>query len=105
MNTLSLDLVWDCKVLIKEREVVLKLMNKCEDISRKLMKQVTHITEDGESGWNVQQPTILSKSLVLKPYQKIGLNWLALLHVHKVNGILADEMVGILSVPYGVVLF
>ncbi|XP_069834431.1 SWI/SNF-related matrix-associated actin-dependent regulator of chromatin subfamily A containing DEAD/H box 1 isoform X2 [Dendropsophus ebraccatus] len=92
VNTLSLDLVWDCKILIKEREVVLRLMNKCEDISRKLMKQVTHITEDGESGWNVQQPSILSKSLVLKPYQKIGLNWLALLHKHKVNGILADEM-------------
>ncbi|XP_040274096.1 SWI/SNF-related matrix-associated actin-dependent regulator of chromatin subfamily A containing DEAD/H box 1 isoform X1 [Bufo bufo] len=92
VNTLSIDLVWDCKILIKEREVVLKLMNKCEDISRKLMTQVTHITEDGESGWNIQQPSILSKSLVLKPYQKIGLNWLALLHKHKVNGILADEM-------------
>ncbi|OCT99985.1 hypothetical protein XELAEV_180057674mg, partial [Xenopus laevis] len=30
--------------------------------------------------------------LVLKPYQKIGLNWLALLHKHNVNMILADEM-------------
>ncbi|KAM9328933.1 SWI/SNF-related matrix-associated actin-dependent regulator of chromatin subfamily A containing DEAD/H box 1 [Gastrophryne carolinensis] len=92
VNTLSIDVVWDCKILIKEREVVLKLMNKCEDISRKLMKQVTHITEDGESGWNVEQPSILAKSLELKPYQKIGLNWLALLNKHNVNGILADEM-------------
>ncbi|XP_072261670.1 SWI/SNF-related matrix-associated actin-dependent regulator of chromatin subfamily A containing DEAD/H box 1 [Pyxicephalus adspersus] len=92
VNTLSLDLVWNCKILIKEREVVLKLMNKCEEISKKLMKQVTHITEDGENGWNVKQPSILSKSLELKPYQKIGLNWLALLHKHNVNGILADEM-------------
>ncbi|XP_018420907.1 PREDICTED: SWI/SNF-related matrix-associated actin-dependent regulator of chromatin subfamily A containing DEAD/H box 1, partial [Nanorana parkeri] len=92
VNTLSLDLVWNCKTLIKEREVVLKLMNKCEEISKKLLKQVTHITEDGESGWNVQQPSILSKSLELKPYQKIGLNWLALMHKHNVNGILADEM-------------
>ncbi|XP_069599677.1 SWI/SNF-related matrix-associated actin-dependent regulator of chromatin subfamily A containing DEAD/H box 1 isoform X1 [Ranitomeya imitator] len=92
VNTLSIDLIWDCKILIKEREVVLKLMNKCEDISKKLMKQVTHITEDGESGWSVQPPSILSESLVLKPYQKIGLNWLALLHTHNVNGILADEM-------------
>lgn len=32
-------------------------------------------------------------SLELKPYQKIGLNWLALLHKHGLNGILADEMV------------
>ncbi|KAM5192268.1 SWI/SNF-related matrix-associated actin-dependent regulator of chromatin subfamily A containing DEAD/H box 1 [Mantella aurantiaca] len=92
VNTLSLDLVWNCKILIKEREVVLKLMNKCEEISKKLMKQVTHITEDGESGWNVKQPSMLSKSLELKPYQKIGLNWLALMHKHNVNGILADEM-------------
>ncbi|KAM3937943.1 SWI/SNF-related matrix-associated actin-dependent regulator of chromatin subfamily A containing DEAD/H box 1 [Leptodactylus fuscus] len=92
VNTLSIDLIWDCKILIKERQVVLRLMNKCEDISKKLLTQVTQITEDGESGWNIQQPAILSESLVLKPYQKIGLNWLALLHKHKVNGILADEM-------------
>ncbi|XP_053556145.1 SWI/SNF-related matrix-associated actin-dependent regulator of chromatin subfamily A containing DEAD/H box 1 [Bombina bombina] len=91
-NGLSEDLLWDCKTLIKEREVVLKLMNKCEDISRNLTKQVTHLKEDGESGWNVKCPSILSKSLVLKPYQMIGLNWLALLHKHNVNGILADEM-------------
>jgi len=29
----------------------------------------------------------------LKPYQLIGLNWLALLHQNKLSGILADEMV------------
>ena len=29
----------------------------------------------------------------LKPYQLIGLNWLALLHSEDLNGILADEMV------------
>lgn len=34
-------------------------------------------------------------SFVLKPYQKIGLNWLALLHKHRLNGILADEMVSV----------
>ncbi|KAM8940406.1 SWI/SNF-related matrix-associated actin-dependent regulator of chromatin subfamily A containing DEAD/H box 1 isoform 2-T2 [Pelodytes ibericus] len=89
---LSIELVWDCKVLIKEREVVLKLMIKCEEISKRLTKQVTKITEDGENGWNVEPPSILDKSLVLKPYQKIGLNWLALLNKHNVNGILADEM-------------
>uniref|UniRef100_F7BVF4 DNA helicase n=1 Tax=Xenopus tropicalis TaxID=8364 RepID=F7BVF4_XENTR len=88
-NGLSEDLIWDCQTLIKEREVVMKLMNKCEEISRTLTKQVTQLTEDGECGWNIEQPSII---LVLKPYQKIGLNWLALLHKHKVNMILADEM-------------
>ncbi|XP_063773429.1 SWI/SNF-related matrix-associated actin-dependent regulator of chromatin subfamily A containing DEAD/H box 1 [Pseudophryne corroboree] len=92
MNSLSIDLIWDCKILIKERDVVLRLMNKCEQISKNLTKEVTHITDDGESGWNVDQPSILAQSLVLKPYQKIGLNWLALLHKHNVSGILADEM-------------
>ncbi|NXF05948.1 SMRCD regulator, partial [Smithornis capensis] len=89
---LSEDIVWNCKILLKERDVVLKLMNKCEDISNKLTKQVTRITEDGGYGWNIEQPSILNRSFTLKPYQKIGLNWLALLYKHGLNGILADEM-------------
>uniref|UniRef100_A0A8C5UFU6 DNA helicase n=1 Tax=Malurus cyaneus samueli TaxID=2593467 RepID=A0A8C5UFU6_9PASS len=89
---LSEDIVWNCKILLKERDVVLKLMNKCEDISNKLTKQVTRITGDGGYGWNIEQPSILNRSLKLKPYQKIGLNWLALLYKHGLNGILADEM-------------
>ncbi|KAM4781347.1 SWI/SNF-related matrix-associated actin-dependent regulator of chromatin subfamily A containing DEAD/H box 1 isoform 2-T2 [Cyanocitta cristata] len=89
---LSEDIVWNCKILLKERDVVLKLMNKCEDISNKLTKQVTRITGDGGCGWNIEQPSILNRSLKLKPYQKIGLNWLALLYKHGLNGILADEM-------------
>ncbi|KAM9579314.1 SWI/SNF-related matrix-associated actin-dependent regulator of chromatin subfamily A containing DEAD/H box 1 isoform 2-T2 [Guaruba guarouba] len=89
---LTEDIVWNCKTVLKERDVVLKLMNKCEDISRKLTKQVTRLTADGACGWNSAQPSILNKSFVLKPYQKIGLNWLALLHKHGLNGILADEM-------------
>ncbi|XP_074849693.1 SWI/SNF-related matrix-associated actin-dependent regulator of chromatin subfamily A containing DEAD/H box 1 isoform X2 [Carettochelys insculpta] len=91
-NGLSEDIIWNCKILLKEREVVLKLMNKCEDISNKLTKQVTSITEGGGCGWNIEQPSILNQSMELKPYQKIGLNWLALLHKHGLNGILADEM-------------
>ncbi|XP_062493613.1 SWI/SNF-related matrix-associated actin-dependent regulator of chromatin subfamily A containing DEAD/H box 1 [Pezoporus occidentalis] len=89
---LTEDIVWNCKTLLKERDVVLKLMNKCEDISKKLTEQVTRLPEDRASGWNIAQPSILNKSFVLKPYQKIGLNWLALLHKHRLNGILADEM-------------
>ncbi|XP_041340166.1 SWI/SNF-related matrix-associated actin-dependent regulator of chromatin subfamily A containing DEAD/H box 1 isoform X3 [Pyrgilauda ruficollis] len=89
---LSEDIVWNCKILLKERDVVLKLMNKCEDISNKLTKQVTSITRGGGCGWNIEQPSILNRSLKLKPYQKIGLNWLALLYKHRLNGILADEM-------------
>ncbi|XP_036267124.1 SWI/SNF-related matrix-associated actin-dependent regulator of chromatin subfamily A containing DEAD/H box 1 isoform X3 [Pipistrellus kuhlii] len=90
-NGLSEDLIWHCKTLIQERDVVIRLMNKCEDISNKLTKQVTMLTGNG-GGWNTEQPSILNQSLSLKPYQKVGLNWLALVHKHGLNGILADEM-------------
>ncbi|NXG76585.1 SMRCD regulator, partial [Baryphthengus martii] len=89
---LSEDVIWYCKILVKERDVVLNLMNKCEDISKELTRQVTRITEDGGCGWNIEQPSILNQSMELKPYQKIGLNWLSLMHEHQLNGILADEM-------------
>ncbi|XP_026528440.1 SWI/SNF-related matrix-associated actin-dependent regulator of chromatin subfamily A containing DEAD/H box 1 isoform X1 [Notechis scutatus] len=91
-NGLSEDIIWNCKTLLRERDVVLRLMNKCEEISNKLTKQVTKITGNGGGGWNIDQPSILNPSMELKPYQKIGLNWLALLHKHSLNGILADEM-------------
>ncbi|XP_043530339.1 SWI/SNF-related matrix-associated actin-dependent regulator of chromatin subfamily A containing DEAD/H box 1-like isoform X2 [Chiloscyllium plagiosum] len=89
---LSEDLIWNCKIVIKEREVVLKLMNRCAEISQRLEEQVTEITEDGGSHQTIEQPVILSESLELKPYQLVGLNWLVLLNKHRVNGILADEM-------------
>ncbi|XP_070614106.1 SWI/SNF-related matrix-associated actin-dependent regulator of chromatin subfamily A containing DEAD/H box 1 [Erythrolamprus reginae] len=91
-NGLSEDIIWNCKTLQRERDVVLRLMNKCEEISKKLTKQVKKITGDGGGEWNIAQPSILNPSMELKPYQKIGLNWLALLHKHSLNGILADEM-------------
>ncbi|XP_032079941.1 SWI/SNF-related matrix-associated actin-dependent regulator of chromatin subfamily A containing DEAD/H box 1 isoform X1 [Thamnophis elegans] len=91
-NGLSEDIIWNCKTLLRERDVVLRLMNKCEEISNKLTKQVTKITGEGGGGWNIAQPAILNPCMELKPYQTIGLNWLALLHKHSLNGILADEM-------------
>lgn len=62
-NGLSEDIIWNCKILLRERDVVLKLMNKCEEISNKLTKQVTKITGDGGSGWNIDQPSILNPRL------------------------------------------
>ncbi|KAJ5377340.1 ATP-dependent helicase fft2 [Penicillium cataractarum] len=45
----------------------------------------------GQSGL-ISQPSIMSKNLVLKDYQIVGLNWLALLYEKKMSCILADEM-------------
>lgn len=60
---MSEDIIWNCKTLLKERDVVLRLMNKCEEISNKLTKQVTKITGDGGGGWNIAQPSILNPRL------------------------------------------
>jgi len=40
----------------------------------------------------VERPFVLSKNLLLREYQHIGLNWLVSLHERRLNGILADEM-------------
>lgn len=80
---LSEDIVWNCKILLKERDVVLKLMNKCEDISNKLTKQVTRITRDGGCGWNIEQPSILNRRylsfLYFRRVLKTGIfkNWVS----------------------------
>jgi SWI/SNF-related matrix-associated actin-dependent regulator 1 of chromatin subfamily A len=46
---------------------------------------------NGESGF-ISQPSIMAENLVMKDYQIVGLNWLALLFERKMSCILADEM-------------
>ena len=40
----------------------------------------------------LKQPAMMSDDIMLKDYQLIGLNWLALLYKHKLSCILADDM-------------
>jgi SWI/SNF-related matrix-associated actin-dependent regulator 1 of chromatin subfamily A len=40
----------------------------------------------------MKKPTMMADDCVLKDYQVVGLNWLALMYRHKLSGILADEM-------------
>ncbi|XP_018613809.1 SWI/SNF-related matrix-associated actin-dependent regulator of chromatin subfamily A containing DEAD/H box 1A [Scleropages formosus] len=89
-SILSLDLLWGCKVVLRERQVVLRLMSKCESISRKMTKDVTSVIKSSTN--SLKQPRTLNSSLRLKPYQLIGLKWLVLLHKNSLSGILADEM-------------
>ncbi|XP_070567797.1 SWI/SNF-related matrix-associated actin-dependent regulator of chromatin subfamily A containing DEAD/H box 1-like [Ptychodera flava] len=93
----NIDMIWDSKTVLEEREVLKRLMNKCSKISGELQKIVSRTLEAGNSdadteGQLVEQPQLLNSSFTLKPYQMIGLNWLVLLHRREVNGILADEM-------------
>ncbi|XP_068422538.1 SWI/SNF-related matrix-associated actin-dependent regulator of chromatin subfamily A containing DEAD/H box 1A isoform X2 [Clinocottus analis] len=89
-NGLSDSLLLGCRVVLKERKVVVGLMSKCKTISSKMVKQVTEVVERGTG--SMQQPSLLNSQNQLKPYQLIGLKWLLLLHEHKLSGILADEM-------------
>ncbi|KAM3867467.1 SWI/SNF-related matrix-associated actin-dependent regulator of chromatin subfamily A containing DEAD/H box 1A [Diretmus argenteus] len=87
---LSVDLLLGCRVVLKERSVILRLMSRCETIASKMVQQVTQVMETRVGA--TEQPSILNSQLQLKPYQLIGLKWLLLLHQHKLSGILADEM-------------
>ncbi|XP_034397575.1 SWI/SNF-related matrix-associated actin-dependent regulator of chromatin subfamily A containing DEAD/H box 1A isoform X2 [Cyclopterus lumpus] len=89
-NGLSESLLLGCKVVLKERKVVLGLMSRCKTISSKMVKQVTEVMESGTGA--MKQPILLNSQNQLKPYQLIGLKWLLLLNEHKLSGILADEM-------------
>ncbi|KAM3610682.1 uncharacterized protein V6R79_007156 [Siganus canaliculatus] len=89
-NGLSEDLLLGCRVVLKERKVVLELMSKCERISKNMVKQVTKVIEKGTDA--MKQPDVLNSQYQLKGYQLIGLKWLLLLYEHKLSGILADEM-------------
>lgn len=57
-NGLSEDLLMGCKVVLKERTVVLGLMSKCETISSKMVKQVTQVMEKGLGA--IKQPNVLN---------------------------------------------
>lgn len=57
-NGLSEDLLLGCRVVLKERKVVLGLMSKCETISSKMVKQVTEVMEKGTG--SMKQPHILN---------------------------------------------
>ncbi|KAG7266229.1 hypothetical protein CRUP_014345 [Coryphaenoides rupestris] len=85
----NVDLLFGCKVVLKERSAVQSLMSKCQKISSKMVEQVTRIMEKGVGS---KQPSILNSQYQLKPYQLIGVKWLHLLHQHKLSAILADEM-------------
>lgn len=100
-KALTSRLIGGGKEVIHMREVVIRLMKKCEKISKEMgdlasyLINTTDLDEDTESEYEMKitkQPLILSPSMSLKPYQLVGLNWLRILHSQEVNGILADEM-------------
>ena len=57
-NGLSENLLLGCRLVLRERKVVLGLMSKCETISSKMVKQVTAVMDKGTGA--VRQPGILN---------------------------------------------
>ncbi|KAJ1894949.1 swr1 complex component, partial [Coemansia sp. IMI 209127] len=51
---------------------------------------IEHLATPSTPAHNIEQPFLLRGSL--RAYQRQGLDWLASLHQHDINGILADEM-------------
>ncbi|CAK8682720.1 SWI/SNF-related matrix-associated actin-dependent regulator of chromatin subfamily A containing DEAD/H box 1-like [Clavelina lepadiformis] len=99
-KSLRRDLIWSCLDLLRERHTLCSLMDKCSQISKKLQAGFDRMRDQNnqspkKSNRDIvvqQQPQNITANFQLKPYQLIGLNWMALLHRNKVNGILADEM-------------
>ncbi|XP_022082535.1 SWI/SNF-related matrix-associated actin-dependent regulator of chromatin subfamily A containing DEAD/H box 1-like isoform X2 [Acanthaster planci] len=97
---LSSTLVWNCHEVFQSQQVITTLMNNCAKIADNIQSIICQLLPDQKEETNegriegqvTKQPAHLSDRLVLKPYQMIGLNWLALIHRQGVNGILADEM-------------
>lgn len=93
---ISYDIISGCKEVIKMREVVVRLMQRCEKISSSMEKIVNHLlhsnTELEDEYQITKQPSNLNQNFQLKPFQMVGLNWLKIMHTQDLNGILADEM-------------
>jgi SWI/SNF-related matrix-associated actin-dependent regulator 1 of chromatin subfamily A len=84
-SALPVDLLEHVKNNVKSRYMITQLLTNCKRISDQIKNTVQNLK-------GLQQPKILSRELKLKPYQLIGLNWMAMMHEKGINGILADEM-------------
>ena len=89
---LSTEILNNCVVLLKMRDAIARLMDKCEKITDKMSKLVESLTSGESAKELTEQPKTIPDGLKLTGYQMIGLNWLVLMHKQSLNGILADEM-------------
>ena len=94
---LSTDMLNNTTMLLKMRDAVARLMEKCEKITEKMTNMVEKLTGSAEDLKNhtvelTEQPKSIPVGLKMTGYQMIGLNWLVLMHKQSLNGILADEM-------------
>ena len=103
---LNTDMLNNATNLIRMRDTISRLMEKCEKITMRMNTLVEKLLAKTEEKANnggygdanpqamelTEQPKSISEGFKLKQYQMIGLNWLVLMHKQNLNGILADEM-------------
>lgn len=87
---LSTEMLNNTTILLKMRDAVARLMDKCEKITDKMTRMVEDL--NASTGDITEQPKSIPQGFKLTGYQMIGLNWLVLMHKQSLNGILADEM-------------
>ncbi|ESN92387.1 hypothetical protein HELRODRAFT_103742 [Helobdella robusta] len=90
-------IISECKVLLEIRDNIRSLMEKCQKISTNLESSIFELLGGEQLTNKADDLTSLIlfvnlPSLSLTPYQLVGLNWLIMMHQHKLNGILGDEM-------------
>ena len=90
---LSTEILNNSVMLLKMRDAVARLMEKCEKITDKMARMVEGLTSEESNKELTEQPKSIPDGLKMTGYQMIGLNWLVLMHKQSLNGILADEMV------------
>jgi hypothetical protein len=86
-------------------EEVEQILQKCEAIGASLAESLGELLDSKNSGDTaIKQPSEMgSDTLVMKPYQLVGMSWMNLMHVNDVNGILADVCFpSLLSFSHGV---
>eukprot|EP00049_Salpingoeca_infusionum_P013990 m.260692 g.260692 ORF g.260692 m.260692 type:complete len:794 (-) comp15565_c1_seq4:4697-7078(-) len=109
----STQVIWNFQDMVREQTATKKILSKCSSISKAINDRFgTPSSAEGASAQaevadhlaltNMEnfhgklvvpkQPDAFDEVGQLKPYQLMGLNWLALLHEQNVNAILADEM-------------
>ncbi|PWN46300.1 hypothetical protein IE81DRAFT_307817 [Ceraceosorus guamensis] len=86
----------NCEELMASYHAVDSVISRCENTGKKLQKEMG--SWDSNGGKNApasylrKQPEDLNDGVTLKDFQLRGVNWLNLLHRHRLGGILADEM-------------
>ncbi len=70
---LTTDMLNSATILIKMRDAIAKLMEKCEKITNKMTRQVENLTNGDRSALELkEQPKIMNPDLKITGYQLIG---------------------------------